>query len=200
MILSRSGWTLSTLAGASILMLTPDVASTFAALQSDSFPAALLALGTLCQLLLSAWILLITALSWLGESSRLLRYLAPRFVRRALFVGAAGALTLTPAHSALPLEPHDSVRHSLDGLRLPDRPTVSPSPPSEPVQRTSIFVQPGDTLWAIAARDLPAGATNAQIAAATVAWHSANRAVIGPNPHRIFPGQQFTQPIGKDSS
>jgi nucleoid-associated protein YgaU len=57
-----------------------------------------------------------------------------------------------------------------------------------------VAVAPGDTLWAIAARHLPAGATDAQIAAAWPTWYATNAAVVGPDPDLILPGQVLTVP------
>jgi nucleoid-associated protein YgaU len=61
-----------------------------------------------------------------------------------------------------------------------------------------VTVRPGDSLWAIAARGLPANASDAQIAAAVQAWHRVNHKVIGADPHLIFPAQRLIQPSGKD--
>lgn len=58
----------------------------------------------------------------------------------------------------------------------------------------TVTVEPGDTLWAIAARHLPAGADDAQIAAAWPAWYAANRGTIGERPDLIHPGQLLAPP------
>lgn len=196
MVLSKSGWVVSTLALVSTYLLAPQAQTSFAALHDGSFPEALLAVATLIQLALSAWVLLAVGLILLGGSSRLIRLMTPRLLRHALFAGAAGAIAITPAHAEPNLGPHDVQQHSLAGMKLPDRPTTSA--PQADYTRSSVIVLPGDSLWAIAARSLPASATVSDIAAATARWHSANRAVIGANPHLIFPGQQLTPPLGKD--
>jgi nucleoid-associated protein YgaU len=75
-------------------------------------------------------------------------------------------------------------------------PHVSP-PAAAPVRATvpaAVVVQPGDSLWAIAADHLPPGAGNAQIAQAWPTWWSANRAAVGPNPDLIHPGLSLTPP------
>lgn len=58
-----------------------------------------------------------------------------------------------------------------------------------------VVVRPGDTLWDIARRHLPAGATDAQVARAWPRWYAANRAVIGPDPDVIQPGQRLRAPV-----
>jgi nucleoid-associated protein YgaU len=59
-------------------------------------------------------------------------------------------------------------------------------------------VRPGDTLWGIAGRSLPDGATDAEVAGATRAWHRANRDVIGDDPDLIVPEQILEPPAAKD--
>ncbi|MCL1869346.1 MAG: LysM peptidoglycan-binding domain-containing protein [Promicromonosporaceae bacterium] len=69
----------------------------------------------------------------------------------------------------------------------------APAPPATAAPMTVVVLR-GDTLWDIAAAHLDPGATDAQILAATVRWHQANRAVIGDDPDVILPGQILTQP------
>jgi hypothetical protein len=54
-----------------------------------------------------------------------------------------------------------------------------------------VIVRPGDSLWSIAAENLPSGATTAQIDAAWREWYRANRDVIGDDPNLIRPGQHL---------
>jgi hypothetical protein len=185
-----------------------------ARLDGPSFPEALLALGTLVVLALSAWTVLITALVAAGASSRLVVAVSPRALRRAILVGAAGALVVAPAHAEQAGAPDTGMRHSVSGLPFPDRPDAAPAPrevsPSAPRPAaasaatdpagggSSVEVRPGDTLWAIAGRSLPAGANASQVAAATRAWHDANRVVIGDDPDLIFPAQRLVPPTAKD--
>jgi len=61
-----------------------------------------------------------------------------------------------------------------------------------PVQR--VTVQPGDTLWSIAAHHLGTAATSADIDAAWHRWFAANRTVIGNNANHIAPGQLLNPP------
>lgn len=57
-----------------------------------------------------------------------------------------------------------------------------------------VIVKPGDCLWDIAAAHLGPGATDAAIARAWPRWYAANRAVIGPDPNLIHPGQRLVPP------
>ncbi len=58
-------------------------------------------------------------------------------------------------------------------------------------------VRPGDTLWAIAERALPAPATDDDIDTQWRAWYVANAAVIGADPDLIQPGQLLLAPQSK---
>lgn len=82
-------------------------------------------------------------------------------------------------------------------LPSPDRPAGKP--PSHQHRTTAdrrvVVVRPGDTLWDIAARSLPGQPTAADIAAAWPRWYAANRAVIGPDPNVIHPGQRLHAPM-----
>jgi hypothetical protein len=84
------------------------------------------------------------------------------------------------------------VRTSLDGLPMPDRPQGTLHHSSG-----AVVVAPGDSLWSIAARQLPRTATDEQVAAAWPAWYRANRRSIGPDPGLIHPGTllHFPRPI-----
>jgi nucleoid-associated protein YgaU len=56
-------------------------------------------------------------------------------------------------------------------------------------------VHRGDSLWAIAAAHLPAGATAADVTRAWHAWWRHNRTVIGDDPDLILPGQRLHFPV-----
>ena len=183
MFLSRSGWVLAALAVASVWLIAPDLGATFASATGPDFPQALIAIASLLQLTVACWVLVVIGVG--HTSSRLARAITPRLMWRALFVGAAGALALTPVHAERVTSP---ARHQLDGLRLPDRPLTSG------LSNPSVVVKPGDTLWAIAARSLPPGATNSEIASACARWYATNRAVIGADPDLIHPQQRLTPP------
>lgn len=66
--------------------------------------------------------------------------------------------------------------------------------PREAESAATVVVQPGDTLWAIAARALPEGSNAAAVARTWPRWFQANRQVIGPDPDSIVPGTVLTRP------
>jgi resuscitation-promoting factor RpfA len=63
----------------------------------------------------------------------------------------------------------------------------------------AVTVHRGDSLWAIAARELGRDATDAVVAAAWPRWWAANRDVIGDDPDLLYPGQRLAAP-GPDTS
>jgi len=94
-----------------------------------------------------------------------------------------------PAHvepssvAPVPTSPVDNVT---------DAATAPPAGASVPA--TDVVVARGDSLWAIAARHLPPGASDAEIAAAWPRWYHANAATIGADPDVIRPGQVLVVP------
>ncbi|GAB3832682.1 hypothetical protein GCM10028799_63740 [Kribbella italica] len=84
------------------------------------------------------------------------------------------------------------------GIRVPDRPTDG-----APVRYTDLesgrhVVLRGESLWSIAAAELGAGASESAIAARWPHWYAANRAVIGPDPDLLLPGQVLQSPASLD--
>jgi hypothetical protein len=57
-----------------------------------------------------------------------------------------------------------------------------------------VVVRRGETLWDIAARHLGPGATDGEIAMEWPHWFTANRAVIGPDPDHLVPGERLRAP------
>jgi len=203
MRLSISGWALGGLSTAAVALLGPDASRLVDDLGGASFSDAALAVASLSVLGIASWSLLVIAAVLLGASSRLVAAITPAGLRRALLAGAAGALTIAPAHAEQQVAPH-AAQHSVTGLSLPDRPEAAssrPAPraaPGAPTAAGLVRVRPGDTLWAIARRNLPQTASTAEIAAATRAWHRANREVIGDDPDLIVPAQLLAPPSAKD--
>lgn len=193
MLLSRGGWALAILAALSVWLLGPDVRAARIAVTGSDFPQAIIGLTSLIQLALSGWVLLIIGVAQASGTSRIVRALTPELLRRALFVSTAGALALSPAQADRETAPVRATAqdHSLNGLRLPDRPIAA-------VDR-SVLVKPGDTLWAIAATSLPPGASDADIALACSRWYATNRATIGNDPDLIHPSQRLNPPT-KDTA
>jgi nucleoid-associated protein YgaU len=116
-------------------------------------------------------------------------------------VGAVG-LHRHPQHLVVP--------SPVSGLPLPDRAAITtphrrvtassrradstgPTGPTGP----TVVVAPGDTLWSIAARDLPPTTPDAVIARRWHAIYATNRVRIGPDPNLIVPGLRLHLP-GKD--
>jgi hypothetical protein len=112
-------------------------------------------------------------------------------------------------------QPTERVTADRTGARTADRPASSNQSDQRPRperlslvnrgQRTGtgreplIVVEPGDTLWAIAAGRLAterAGTplADADIADAVTRWHHANRQALGTNPDLIRPGMVLRQP------
>ncbi|HEY3715792.1 MAG TPA: hypothetical protein VGL39_14800 [Jatrophihabitantaceae bacterium] len=64
----------------------------------------------------------------------------------------------------------------------------------------AVRVEPGDSLWLIAAQRLGANPSEAQIAAAWPRWYAANKPVIGDDPSLIQPGQLLHAPPTSDAT
>jgi hypothetical protein len=116
-----------------------------------------------------------------------------RLVLAACGVAIAAGLAV-PAHASPTEVQHDRTPQTaavvIAGLPLPERALGSAHPPAPEV----VTVQPGDTLWAIAHRDLGPAAGDAAI---TARWHeiyALNRTVIGADPDLIQPAQRLRLP------
>jgi hypothetical protein len=70
----------------------------------------------------------------------------------------------------------------------------SAADPSPSVNGIVVMVQPGDSLWRIAAHSLGPNATDADVDNAWRAWYVVNREVIGDDPDVILPGQDLRAP------
>lgn len=126
--------------------------------------------------------------------------LVRRTVLAALGLSLSGAVLLparaTPHGRPGPHEAVPVASAALAGLRLPDRTTGSRQ------RLRTVTVRPGDSLWSIAERLLPADAGTRQVAAAWHALREANASRIGPDADLIFPGTRLVVPLrdrsGKD--
>ena len=152
-----------------------------AAVGGVDFPAAVLALVSLVTAAIALWAVVVVALASIPACRGLAVALTPRILRGVLSVGVSSALAVPAAHAE---------DRGVDGLRLPDRPTVAA--PAEPT--AEVVVRAGDTLWAIAQADLGRSADDASTVRAVERWHAANTHVIGPDPDLIHPGQRLTPP------
>jgi len=113
----------------------------------------------------------------------------------------------SPSASATPVDLDAAAPGVLDGLPLPERPDTGPSvtPAAVPQQRVvprsarplpaSVLVQPGDSLWSIAADRLcRPGAPTTAVADAVRLLEAANRDRLGADPDLIFPGTRLELP------
>lgn len=134
---------------------------------------------------------------------RLLRLLVPLLAPGLGLAGmpwatAASAQPGGPAADPVPGSPgtHGGDRaaaragEALAGLPLPELPTGRRRTGS----RNVVAVVPGDSLWDIAARTLPDGASPAAVAERSAEFYRVNRAVIGSDPDLIHPGQRLRLP------
>jgi len=64
----------------------------------------------------------------------------------------------------------------------------------------AVRVEPGDSLWLIAARRLGPHPSEAQVAAAWPRWYAANQQVIGDDPSLIQPGELLHAPPTSDAT
>ena len=118
----------------------------------------------------------------------------PAGVRRVVLAACGVALVGGLAQPSYAAGPHVHRAAHLSGLPLPDRAVAG-----SPHVRLTVRVRPGDTLWSLAARDLPADSPDAAITARWHAIYAANRSLIGPDPDVIVPGLRLRLP-GKDPS
>lgn len=156
------------------------------------------------------------------------RIVAPATVRRAVEVAlgltvAVGVLGASPAVAAPgpgPAQP--AAGASLDGAApapgldwgspapaaappaldldraAPAGPVPAPAPAAAPAD-PGVVVQPGDSLWALAAQDLAArgeSTSDAVVAQAWPTWWAANRDAVGDDPHLLQPGTRLAAPAG----
>lgn len=150
-----------------------------------------------------AWVALTASAAdaWRGSEVALRRpWLMPLGVHRVVLAACGVALATAAtaparADAGHPPGPRDAAT-LLSGLPLPDRAVAPPRTAGAPTSHTHV-VRPGDSLWSIAARDLPRGSSEEAIARRWHAIYAANRRRIGPDPDLIVPGQQLHLP-GKD--
>jgi resuscitation-promoting factor RpfA len=206
-------------AATAVTLLTPatlDAARGAAADLSALVAAAALGLAWVVVVRLLAATVAVLASALPGVSGtlagRVAHRVSPRFARSTVRIACSLAVAGTPlAGSAVAFAdpPHPpAVTRSVPGstVRLVAAPVVpvldrQVTPPlpqdrqvTQPAPRRVVVVRPGDTLWAIAARELGPRATDAQVAAAWPAWYATNAEVIGPDAGTIRPGQRLHVP------
>jgi hypothetical protein len=122
-----------------------------------------------------------------GISPASVRRLAFALCGVALAAPAVAAAATADDSGPLP-SPGGACPPSVTGLPLPDLPS-SPRAPT-------IAVHYGESLWSIAASELPQQAPSSAVAAQAAHLYTANRRIIGTNPDLIFPGQRLHAPGG----
>lgn len=137
-----------------------------------------------------AWLATVTVVVEAWRGSPVAGRGVPAVIRRLVLLGCGAALAL-PAGPAM-------ADTGIDGLPLPDRPTSlhqEPATHGRVADRgRSVVVTPGDSLWLVAAADLPHRADAARITDHWRAIYRLNADVIGPDPDVIHPGQRLALP------
>ncbi len=130
-------------------------------------------------------------------AATLLRVLVPAAARHAAAI-AVGAGLAAPVLLGAPSGTDRPLTTAATQLDVPDWPRAGRDVPDWPAGAPSgaHVVAPGDCLWEIAEGRLAPGGPvrDAAVAAAVQQWWSANRAVIGPDPDLIRPGQVLQPP------
>ena len=217
--MSRARAVVTAGAGLALLAAAPSPHSAVTTLASPA-AAADPSAPLLSAIAVSAWFLLAWLLSvavaasaanlpgTAGQLAKLLaRRIAPAGLRRLVEVSlgvslAAGVLGAAPASAGGHVPPAQPAAAASLDWPTPPAPTArpaldwnpAPAAAARPSARVVVVVEPGDSLWAVAADHLPAHATDAQIAQAWPSWWTANRAVVGPNPDLIHPGLRLNPP------
>ena len=170
----------------------------------SEYDALLLALAAWVLVGCAAWTVLIgiatvvettsagrlPATAWVG---------CPRSLRRILLAGLGVALV-----GAGPLQ--SSATASTEApLPVPARPVGelkggTQAADDRPTPRAGLVVRPGDSLWGIAEQRLHSSASADEVAKLVHRLHQRNRAVIGPDPDLIRPGQRLALPAQADHS
>jgi len=128
---------------------------------------------------------------------------APSPVASRVAQAAPGFRVTAETAAAAPTPaPTEAAHGSPEPGWTPARPTVRPQPSprllaggaAPAVGAATVVVHRGDTLWDIVRHHLGPTATDAEVAEQWPAWHAANRAVIGPDPDLILPGQVLHAP------
>lgn len=156
-------------------------------------------------------------LRWAAGERAVARH-APAVVRRLARAAAGAGLGLALAAPTAIALPDRDAGPATAGNTDDTRPAVVLDLRWEPTTRTAskqspragaaresrVAVEPGDTLWAIAAAGLTSvqggsgqahpAPSDAEIAAAVTRWHQANREVLGANPDLIRPGTVLRRP------
>lgn len=104
--------------------------------------------------------------------------------------------TTDPAPAATATKPTKSLQSDKPTETMPPSSTARPAnhPGATASTSSTVTVKPGDSLWAIAARQLGDKASDSEIDREWRRWYQANHNVVGANPNLIFPGMKLKAP------
>lgn len=204
------------LAGSLQWWLLPEAAASLTTPRTVRFEDVLVIACELAALACTTWLWLLVGLVVLDlvrgrDSGR--RCGVPRPLWRAVLtvcgISLAGGLA-APGHAGEGTPGPEAVAELLVGLPLPDRTTsttawvrqvtdrAAPAAPTRTPRRRpaagQVTVQPGDTLWGLAAATLPGSASDAEIDRRWREIYEHNRSAIGADPDLIRPGQRLVLP------
>ena len=114
---------------------------------------------------------------------------------RPVLVGPAAEPdgTHSPTESTAPLQAPSGGSAASTSPNTSENHSSTASDAPAPSQRT-YTVLPGESLWSVTARLLPAGSSPSEIAQAWPALYHANKDIIGPDPSLIRPGEELSVP------
>lgn len=128
----------------------------------------------------------------------------PAASRPEVIIPASRPEDITPASrpevSTPAVEPgwHPSAPLTDPGLLAPPSVRAGAQTNRAPQERAEeVTVMAGDTLWAIAKKDLGPGASDVEVALHWPRWYQANRTLIGLSPDVLLPGQVLQAPPGR---
>jgi nucleoid-associated protein YgaU len=126
--------------------------------------------------------------------------LVPAVLRAGVVAALGVSAVATPAvaldeASTAPVASLPVASLPVAGVPVVARPQVGTAQPDGP---PPVQVEPGDSLWRIAARSLGEGATAADVAGQWPRWYERNRSTIGPDPDLLLVGMLLTPPSTVD--
>jgi nucleoid-associated protein YgaU len=127
--------------------------------------------------------------------TRALRFTGCPLAWRRRLLAVCGAVILAGTAAPTYAAPQRTSANNGHGLPLPGRTAGEIVAPSH----RTVVVRPGDSLWRIAARELPATAGAARIDRLWRRIAARNGSVIGADPNLIQPGQRLALPSTSDS-
>lgn len=146
---------------------------------STDFSAALLELSVTALEVVAGWALIVILLNSWRPTARVAHALTPPALRFLLAASLSGVVVNGGVAYAT----------DIDGLPLPERPVSA---------TTQHVVQPGDSLWSIAASSLADPRHVGTVAQQTQRWYDMNRETIGADPDLIQPGQRLVAPDAEE--